>query len=73
MNLSSLLSIVNESISLNLFMTRRDIVGNMNVVPKITAKQISPLIREAWHIPDDMNIKNIHVGNKIGCDMTDII
>lgn len=54
-------------------MTRRDIVGNMNVVPKITAKQTSPLIREALHIPDDMNIKNIHVGNKIGCDTTDII
>jgi hypothetical protein len=65
-NLSSLFSIVNDSIILNFFKIRINIIGNTNVVPNITDRHISDLINDNLQIPDAMNIRNIHVGNKIG-------
>lgn len=44
----------------------------MKVVPNITARHISTFTNETLHIPDAMNIKNIHVGNRIGWNMIDI-
>ena len=72
MNLSSLFSIVNDSMTLIFFKIRRKDIGNMKVVPNITARHISTFIDEILHIPDAMNIKNIHVGNRIGWNMIDI-
>ena len=66
MNLSSLFSIVNDSITLHFFKTRRDSAGNMKVVMKMMAKHISDFMNDTLQMPDTMNIKNIHVGNKIG-------
>jgi hypothetical protein len=66
MNLSSLFSIVKDSMTLNFFKIRRNDIGNMNVVPNITERHISTFIDANLHIPDDMNIRNIHVGNNIG-------
>ena len=72
MNLSSLFSIVNDSMTLIFFKTRRKDIGNIKVVPNITARHISIFINETLHIPDTMNIRNIHVGNRIGWNMIDI-
>jgi hypothetical protein len=52
--------------TLNFFKIRRNDIGNMNVVPNITARHISTFIDAILHIPDDINIRNIHVGNKMG-------
>lgn len=72
MNLSSLFSIVKDSIILNFFKMRRNDIGNMNVVPNITARHISIFIDANLQMPDRINIRNIHVGNKIGWNIIDI-
>lgn len=66
MNLSSLFSIVNDSITLNFFKPRRNNIGKIKLVPNITARHISVLMNDILQIPDAMNIRNIHVGNRIG-------
>lgn len=72
MNLSSLLSIVNVFITLNFFNTRRNSIGNMKVIPNTTPRHISAFMNETLQIPDAMNIRNIHVGNKTGCEIIDM-
>ena len=72
MNLSSLFSIVNDSITLNFFKTRRNNMGKIKLVPNTTARHISARMNDNLQIPDTMNIKNIHVGNRIGCNIIDI-
>lgn len=71
-NLSVLLSIVMDFIILIFFNNNKDKAGMTKVVPNITAKQMSSLIKEISHIPEAMNIKNIHVGRKIGCVINDM-
>ena len=66
MNRSSLFSIVNDSITLNFFKIRINDIGKIKVVPNITARHISIFINDILQMPEVMNIKNIHVGNKIG-------
>lgn len=65
-NLSSLFSMVMDSMILNLFNAKSVMIGKTNVVPNITARHISDLIKDNSHIPENMKIRNIHVGNKIG-------
>ena len=71
-NLSSLLFIVYDSITLSLFKRIRDSAGKMNVVPNTKAKHISVFMNDTSQMPDTMNIINIHVGNKMGCNIIDI-
>ncbi len=66
MNLSSLFSIVNDSMTLNFFKIRMNDIGNMNVVPNITARHNQSFMNDILHIPDAMNVRNIHVGNRMG-------
>lgn len=66
MNLSSLFSIVKDSITLNFFKIRMDKAGNIKVEMNIRLRHISTLMNDNLHIPDMINITNIHVGNKIG-------
>lgn len=66
MNLSSLFSIVMDSIILNFFNAVSVMIGNTNVVPNITERHTSDLIYDISHIPENMKIRNIHVGKKIG-------
>lgn len=73
MNLSSLLSMVMDFIILIFFNSNKDKAGKTKVVPNITARQMSSLIKDILHIPEAMNIKNIHVGKKIGCVIIDKI
>ena len=47
--------------------------GSTNVVQKTTARHTSTLKNEILNIPDAMNINSIHVGNKTGCVIVDII
>lgn len=72
MNLSSLFFIVKLSIILNLFNNISDNAGNTNVVTKTTARLMSMRMNEISHIPETINIKNIHVGNKTGWNITDM-
>ena len=66
MNLSDLFSIVMDSITLIFFKINNVTAGRINVVPNIMARQTSALTNETSQIPVTMNIKNIHVGKRIG-------
>ena len=72
MNLSSLLSMVMDFITLIFFNNNNMRAGITEVVPTITARHISSLINAISHIPVAIKIKNIHVGKKIGCEITDM-
>ena len=66
MNRSSLLSIVNDFISLSFFNNIRIKTGSTKVVTKTTARQMSALNAAISKIPDAMKINSINVGNNTG-------
>lgn len=73
MNLSSLFSIIKDFIILNFFKMKRMMTGIMKVVPNTTPRHTSALKKEILNTPDAMNTNSIHVGNKTGCVIVDII
>ena len=66
MNLSDLFSIVMDSITLNFFKINNVTAGRINVVPNIMERHTLDLTNETSQIPVTMNIRNIHVGKRIG-------
>ena len=65
-NRSSLLSIINDLITLNFFKRNIDIIGKTKVVTKTMAKHKPTLINNILYKSDAIITKNIHVGNKTG-------
>lgn len=65
-NLSSLLSIVNDFITPNFFKISMKIIGIIKVVTTTASRQVFVLMLDVLQIPEDMNINIIHVGSNIG-------
>lgn len=65
-NLSSLLSIVNDFITPNFFKISMKIIGIIKVVTTTVSRQVFVLMLDVLQIPEDMNINIIHVGSNIG-------
>ena len=72
MNLSDCFSIVNDSNTFIFFSISKKVNGITNVVTKTIKKHSPTLMMSLLHIPDIINIKNIHVGSNIGCDIMDM-
>lgn len=71
MNLSSLLSIVNDFIILIFFKNRRISIGMLTVTKNIIARHTSTLMKEVLTIPEVISMTNIQKGRNIGCEIAE--